>query len=121
MLISIPYTVALVFFPEDIVKLIVGYGKFTSLDIALTAEAVRYYALALPGIYISSMLTKMLMVKQNIVGMVLLMLFAIIVNVFLNYVFIFILKLGVGGVAIATSIGVYLIAFIQYLILSKHE
>jgi len=50
-LITFPASLFLFIFSEIIVKLLLGYGAFSHLDIELTATALRYYALSLPFMF----------------------------------------------------------------------
>lgn len=119
--ISIPYMILLITFPEFIVKLLVGYGRFSNWDIQLTAEAIRFYAWGIPGMYIIGMFNRVLMLQENTSGIILLTLVSVFFNIVCNYLFLFVLHLGVGGLALATSIVIYLIAILQLWQIAKYK
>lgn len=120
--VTVPYTLALFFFPEFIVKLILGYGRFGALDTALTAEALRYYVLALPALYMSGIFSRILIVKERFVEMFALLSLNIVLNIVMNYIFMFHLHLGLRGLVIATVIVAYADLLLRvWLVKRKHE
>ena len=106
--ISVPYALILFAIPEFIVKLILGYGHFGTLDTQLTALALRYYALALPALYMGGIFNRLLIVKEQYAGMFFLLGLNIFLNVVLNYFFLFHLHMGLRGLVLSTVIVAYI-------------
>ena len=101
---TIPSAVGLWFFAKPIISLIYQHGKFNAIDSGQTALALQFYALGLvayscikvlsPGFYaIDKKWTPM------IVSFI-----SIVLNIFFNYWFIFVLKIGHSGLAISTTV-----------------
>jgi putative peptidoglycan lipid II flippase len=105
--VSLPYTLILFIFAELIVKLALGYGHFGSMDMVLTAQALRYYALALPAFYIGGIFNRLFIIKERFTGMFALLGVNIALNIAMNYLFLFQLHLGLRGLVLATVIVAY--------------
>lgn len=98
----IPSTIGLFILAPEIVELFYGRGAFDSTAIRLTSQALMMYSLGLIGIGIRDILSRVFYVMQDtktpminsVIGMVL----NIILNIILSR------YLGIGGLALATSI-----------------
>ncbi|MDR1452483.1 MAG: hypothetical protein LBJ25_00700 [Candidatus Margulisbacteria bacterium] len=117
--ISVPYAAILFAIPDILVKLILGYGLFGGADLAYTATAVRYYALALPAFYLNSFLNNVLVVRKIFGGLLALSLSNIILNVVANYIFLFQFKMGLAGLVLATALVAYISLAAQWLLTIK--
>jgi putative peptidoglycan lipid II flippase len=106
--ICLPYGFLMFLFPAFFVKLILGYGHFGVIDTALTAQALRYYALALPALYMNGIFSRVLIIKEYFSGMFALLGLNIILNIVMNYIFMFNLRLGLRGLVIATVLVAYI-------------
>lgn len=112
-----PLTLILVYYSEDLVRLIFERGAFTKPDTQLVGKIQAYFLLQVP-FYIACIFTVRLIsaLKANHV----LMwgtLISVIVNIAMNYLCM--IWLGVAGIALSTSI-VYLMSFI-YLFIMVHR
>ncbi|MDR1324001.1 MAG: hypothetical protein LBK68_06145 [Candidatus Margulisbacteria bacterium] len=117
--ISVPYAALLFAIPDILVELILGYGLFGGADLAYTATAVRYYALALPSFYLNSFFNNVLVVKKIFGGLFALSVSNIILNIAANYVFLFRLKMDLTGLVLATVIVSYITLVAQWLLTAK--
>lgn len=114
---TVPLTVVLVYYSEDLISLLFERGAFVKSDTHLVGQVQVFFLLQIP-FYIAGMFLVRLIsaFKANHI----LMwgtLISVIINVVLNY---FGMKyLGVAGIALSTSI-VYLVAFI-YLFSMLHQ
>ncbi|GBR75388.1 putative MVIN family virulence factor [Candidatus Termititenax persephonae] len=113
LVISLPYALVLAVIPEFLVDLILGYGRFGGLDVQYTAQAVRYYALALPAFYLSDIFNNTLVVQKAFGGLFFVSSMNVILNVAANYVFLFKFGLGLAGLVLATAIVSYFSLFLQ--------
>ena len=106
---AIPITLFLLAFGENIITLFLERGMFQGNDTDLVYLAMSGFAwsilpmfLQVPLIHIFQISGRIdLMVKRTICGL--------IINVFFNSLFIFILKWGVWGIAMATSISYWVV------------
>jgi peptidoglycan biosynthesis protein MviN/MurJ (putative lipid II flippase) len=105
--VCLPYSFLLCLFPVFFVKLILGYGHFGVVDTALTAQALRYYALALPALYMNGIFSRIMIIKEYFRGMFALLGVNIALNIVMNYIFLFNLHMGLRGLVIATVIVAY--------------
>jgi putative peptidoglycan lipid II flippase len=107
---------ALIFFlfPTFIVKLLFGYGKFSHLDVNLTAEALRYYALSLPFFFAWPILYRYFQVKENLRALFFIALFGVFVNFIMNYLLVFKLSLGLTGICLGTFIAYIFLCGLSY-------
>lgn len=112
---TIPAAVGLAILAEPISAVIFQRGAFTAFDTAQTALALQGYTIGLAGYACIKVFVPpfyaidlpRIPVRISIIG--------IILNIILNYTFIFVLKLGVLGLAMSTSlvalINVFQLAF----------
>lgn len=112
-----PLTLLLVYYSDDLVRLIFERGAFTKSDTQLVGKVQAYFLLQVP-FYIACIFTVRLIsaLKANHVlmwGTVI----SVIVNIAMNYLCM--IWLGVAGIALSTSI-VYLMSFI-YLFVMVHR
>lgn len=107
--ISLPFVVVFFIFPYYIVKLLFGYGFFSTEDIKLTAEALKYYSFSVPFTLLWPIIFRAMIVSKLRLSAIIISTLTIFINVALNYEFVFINNLGIKGICIAT--------FISYIIL----
>ena len=102
MLVLIPICVGAVILAEPIISLIYERGEFGEKDVALTAGALRYFALAMPVCALNEVLTKLFFAKQKVkVPMISALLsigFSLVLTPILCAPF------GVAGIALASTL-----------------
>lgn len=108
-LISIPFSIIFYALPYYIVKLLFGYGAFSLEDILLTSEALKYYSFSLPFTILWPLVFRAMIVSNLRRAVFVLSIFTILLNIITNYIFVFMLSLGIKGICIAT--------FISYVVL----
>jgi putative peptidoglycan lipid II flippase len=108
-LFSLPVIVGSWLFITPVLKLFMGYGRFSSIDLGLTAEAVRYYSLILPFALGLGVLYRAYQIKNRYLPLILFSISGAISNVVCKDYFIFHLHLAIRGIAISTLIGYILI------------
>jgi len=102
MLVNIPATCGLIALSDDIIGLLLERGRFTAVDTANTAAALRLYALGLVG-YSTTRITSPVFYALGHSGVpVVLTVVSVTVNLVLSLVLV--RMMGYGGLALATSI-----------------
>ena len=100
-LLVIPATVGAMSFSRQIVQLLFGRGAFTLKAVEMTANALFYYSLGMIGL-LGSILRRAFYALQDTKTPVVNSLIAVTMNIVLNFVLSRIL--GIGGLALATSL-----------------
>lgn len=113
--------IALTFFilSDYIAKLLFGYGAFSHVDIELTGEALRFYSLSLPFMFLWPLLYRVFQIRENLKVVSVISTVGVVVNGALNYLFVFILKLGIAGVCLGTAFAYFVICSLGYAMLLK--
>ena len=109
LVVTVPFTLILIYFSESIVRLVFERGAFTMADTRIVGQVQAFYLLQVPfymlGITVVRLISSL---KANIVLMK-----AAFVNLFSNIILNYMLMqwLGIAGIALSTAI-VYLISLI---------
>lgn len=116
-LLVIPSIVGLMIFSKEIVMLIYGRGAFDKFAIAMTSEALFFYSLGVLGIGLRDVLSRPFYALQDTKTPV----FNATIGICLNIVLNIILSrfLGVGGLALATSIAATFTSALLFISLRK--
>lgn len=114
---TVPVLIVLVFFSEELVRILFERGAFTHANTIIVAEIQRYFLLQIP-FYISVILLVKLIssLQQNKIFV-----YGAIVNVVLNIILNLILMrwIGVAGIALSTSV-VYMVSSLYLYIMVQH-
>lgn len=97
-----PATIGAIIFAEPIVELLFGQGAFTSEASAMTSSALRFYSIGMLAIGIREILTRAFYALQDTKIPMQSGVIAVGINVVLNVILA--RFLGIGGLALATSI-----------------
>ncbi len=118
-ILTLPLTLILFFFADLLVSLFFGYGAFSRVDIVLTAEATRYYALSLPLMFIWPILYRVFQIREWLKAIFFIALLGVMINGALNYLLVIYFKLGLKGICLGTF-GAYIFLCISgYALLSR--
>jgi len=101
---TVPASVGLAVLAGPIIGIIYQRGAFTADDTAMTAIALQAYTVGLAGYACIKVLAPSFYAIDLPRIPVRISLIGIVLNIILNYIFIFILKLGVLGLALSTSL-----------------
>jgi len=118
-LLNTTFAIGLFLFSPIIVDILFSYGKFSSKDQHLTVLAIKFYSLGLPFILLWEIIYRIFQVGERILLLIPISLLAIVLNAFLNYVFIFKQHIGLIGVCIATDIAYLFAVVLAYSLLLK--
>jgi len=112
-LLTIPAAVGLIILAEPIISVIYQHGRFTAEATRQTAAALQFYAIGLAAYSAVKVLAPAFYALDKRYLPMMVSIFSIVVNVALNWFFMFKLGLGHRGLAFAVS----LVAIINFLLL----
>ncbi|MDD2432877.1 MAG: murein biosynthesis integral membrane protein MurJ [Clostridia bacterium] len=116
-LLIVPATVGAMIFAEPIVRLLFGRGVFDEQAITLTAVALFFYALGMIGFGLRAVLSRAFYSLQDTKTPMLNATIAVVLNIILNIILS--RYLGIGGLALATSISALFCTLLLFLSLRK--
>lgn len=116
-LIILPLSAGVVLLAGPVVELIYRRGSFTESDAALTADALRFLALGMPGMAANEIFTKIFYARQKNVPPML----SALASLLFNFLFLsFLAKpLGLCGIALSASLAVTVNALLNALFLRR--
>lgn len=106
LLISVPAAIFLFAYADGIVMAAFERGVFTSGSTRMTADALAYYAIALPAIFIGPVCTRLFQIFGKMGKVAFIVFLAVILNGVLNALFLS-MGMGIKGVALASTIAWY--------------
>lgn len=113
----LPVTVGYMLFAEPIVQLLYGRGEFDSQAISLTSIALFYYSIGLVGFSLRDILSNVFYSLHDTKTPMINATIALLLNIILNFVLS--KYLGIGGLALATSISILFCSFLLLINLRK--
>lgn len=116
-LLVIPATVGSLFFAEPIVDLLFGRGAFDGSAVALTSSAFFFYSIGMIGYGLREVLSRAFYSLQDTRTPMINAAIAMVLNIILN--FILSRYLGIGGLALATSISAIFGTVLLYISLRR--
>lgn len=116
-LLVIPATVGAMVFAEPIVKLLFGRGAFDLQAISMTSIALFYYSIGMVGFGLREVLSRAFYSLQDTKTPMVNAAIAMVMNIILNIVLS--RYLGIGGLALATSISAILCTILLFISLRK--
>lgn len=116
-LLVLPATVGMMIFAKPIVELLYGRGQFDSNDLIMTASALFFYSIGTIGLGLREILSNVFYSLQDTKTPMINAAIAMIVNIVLN--FILSKYLGIGGLALASSISAIFCSFLLFINLRK--
>ena len=104
-LLIIPAIVGSMVFSTEIISILFGRGAFSQDAITMTSTALRYYSIGMLGIGLQDIISKVFFSLEDMKTPMINSTIGIIVNIILNIILS--KYLGIGGLALATSIASY--------------
>ncbi len=102
-LLSVPATAGLFTLSQPIIALLYGRGKFTQEDIVLTGKVLAVYSLGLTFFSLQKALSSVFFAKGDTKSPILSSFFAVVFEGLSAFLFAFVLKLSVVGLAMGTA------------------
>lgn len=115
--ILIPATVGLMIFSEPIIFTLFGRGAFSNQAISMTSTALLFYSFGLIGYGVREILNKAFYSIQDTRTPMMNAVIAMVINIILNIILS--RFMGVGGLALATSISGLICSILLFISLSK--
>ena len=115
----IPLTIGLLFFSAPLVQVIFQRGSFDAYSTSITATAVFFYSLGLVSFVSVRFLSHAFYALQDTVTPMKTSAVSVFLNIILLSLFIFILRLQVAGLALASSLSATVNFYMLYHILKK--
>ena len=116
-LLVIPAIIGSMIFAEPIVKLLFGRGAFDSTAVSLTSDALFFYSVGMLGFGLKNILSRAFYSQQDtktpMINSVISVLLNIVLNVILSR------YLGIGGLALATSVSALFTTVLLFISLRK--
>lgn len=116
-LILIPITVGFVIFSEPIIRILFDRGAFNENAVGMTSEALLFYSIGFIGFGIREVITRSFYsmgdTKTPMINAIICMLLNILFNIILSK------YIGVGGLALGTSISAIISSFLLFFSLRK--
>lgn len=116
-LITVPVTLLMIFFSEPLVKILFQRGAFTVYDTFTVTKIQQLFLIQIPFYIIGIMIVRLISALSSNHILMEASLINLIINIFLNYLFIKLI--GVGGIALSTSL-VYIVSLIYCSIRLHH-
>jgi putative peptidoglycan lipid II flippase len=116
-LISLPFMIGFLVLANFLISFFFGYGKFSLVDVELTAEATKYYALSLAFMFIWPILYRAYQVLNLLKPVFFIAILGILANALFNYLFVVVYNLGIKGICLATFFAYSILCFLGYLVL----
>ncbi|MFH1861091.1 MAG: lipid II flippase MurJ [bacterium] len=121
LLISIPVAMAIFIFAPILVKLLLGYGRFSQDDLMLTVAAAKYYVLGLPFMFLWPIFYRWFQIKNTLKFVFVLSIISVLAMLSADYLFIIVLNMGIIGIPLGSLVANAILCIGSYLIIIKSE
>lgn len=116
-LLIVPATVGAIVFAEEIVALLFGRGAFTTDAVSMTSNALFYYSIGMIAFGLRDVLSRAFYALQDSKTPMINATIGVLLNVVLNIILS--RYLGIGGLALATSISAIVVVVLLFISLRK--
>jgi putative peptidoglycan lipid II flippase len=116
-LLLVPATIGVMVFAEPIVLLLFGRGAFDEEAVSMTSNALFYYAIGLMGFGLREVLNRVFFSLQDTKTPMINAVISMVINIILIYILS--KYLGIGGLALATSISAIVCTLLLFVNLRK--
>lgn len=113
----VPATIGIMFFSKEIIAILFGRGAFDSEDIVLTATALFFYSIGIIGVSQRLIISRAFYALEDTKTPMINASLGVIINVVLNIILS--RHLGIGGLALATSIASIFTTVLMFITLRK--
>ncbi|MHA6261265.1 murein biosynthesis integral membrane protein MurJ [Sporosarcina sp. CAU 1771] len=116
-LLVIPVTIGTMIFAEPIIRLLYGRGSFGEDSILMTSGALFFYSIGMLGIGMREVLSRPFYAMQDTKTPMINATIGVVLNIILNIILS--RYLGIGGIALATSISAFATTGLMFISLKK--
>ncbi|MCL4512946.1 MAG: polysaccharide biosynthesis C-terminal domain-containing protein, partial [Candidatus Eremiobacteraeota bacterium] len=116
---SLPFIALTWLLLTPVLKVFLEYGRFSNLDLNLTAKAAKYYILSLPFIMIFSILAKAFQIKNKLHLLCTILALGCLVNFFLKYLFVVVLQWHLVAIPLSTLFVNIFVCAVGYVLFRK--
>jgi putative peptidoglycan lipid II flippase len=106
----LPSTFGLMFFGLPIIRVLFEHGRFKAYDSVITSQALFFFSIGLIAFAGVKVVVSAFYALKDTLTPVLVAVFAMVLNLLLNLIFI--IPMGVGGIALATSLAAFFNLFL---------
>jgi putative peptidoglycan lipid II flippase len=121
LILALPASVALAVLSVPLVTGLFHYGKFNTLDVEMTRQALMAYSLGLLGLILVKVLAPAFYSRQNIKTPVKIAIFTLTATQIMNLIFVFWLNLKHAGLALSIGLGACMNAGLLYYYLRQAD
>ena len=114
LLYSFPFILLTWLFISPALKILLGYGRFSNLDLNLTSEAAKYYIFSLPLMMVWGVLYRIFLIKDKVLMVLFFIFITALLNIGLKYLFIIHLHFGLIGIPLTTFIINFALCAVAY-------
>ena len=118
-LISSLFAIGIFIFAPILVKLLLGYGRFSQEDLILTVAAAKYYALSLPFVFLWPIFYRWFQIKNTLKFVFIISIVSVVAMLCADYLFIIMLNMGIKGIALGSLVANSTLCILSYLIIVK--
>ncbi|RPF73199.1 MAG: murein biosynthesis integral membrane protein MurJ [Thiotrichales bacterium TMED285] len=111
----------LAFFSQEVIRLLFERGQFNALDTVNTANSLIAYSVALPFLMYNKFYNSVFFAISRTDLVLKLGILSLLLNLIFNYLFIFVLHFSHVGLALATSISVFLVFLTAQILVYLNE
>lgn len=106
LIISVPIAFFMSAYADAVIKVAFERGVFTSRSTKMTAEALCYFAVAIPALFLGPVCTRLFQILEKIGNVTIVAFATVALNALLNFLFMA-MGMGIKGLALASSISWY--------------
>ena len=106
---------------EPIIKIVFEYGQFSASDTSITAKALFFYSFGMVGYAICEILNKSFYAIRDGKTPMFTSIIGIIVNFGTAYIFVNVITMGIGGLALASASSSSVMAIILLYMINKRK
>ncbi len=106
---------------EPIIKVVFEYGKFSSDSTKITARALFYYSFGMMGYAVCEILNKSFYAIQDGVTPMVVSILGVVINIGAVLTLVSVFDMGIGGLALATTISSVFIAIALMIMINKRR
>ncbi|MBU0700670.1 murein biosynthesis integral membrane protein MurJ [bacterium] len=121
LLISSLCAIVIFIFAPILVKLLLGYGRFSHEDLMLTVDAAKYYALSLPCMFLWPIFYRWFQIKNTLKFVFVVSIVSVLVMLCADYLFVIRLKMGIIGIPLGCLAANITLCVFSYLIIIRSE